>query len=582
MPSLSRRLTWWWTALAGVAFAVLAGLVASGATAGFDRALQAPALDPRGWPGQIWATIAIVAHPYVVIVAGLALALWVGRQHLLRLSVAIAAAIVGGPLLQLGLKLIFARARPETTMSWVIGSDGYAFPSGHATAITIFAVLAVRTRLVLRQGTARVWLARVTGLAAIVIVALDRWALSVHWVTDLVGGVLFGCFIAGLALSLVSRAVRSPKNSTPGTGVAALSSVIDATTSTPSSALPHQPQTPPSVSPTLRRRTLADRPVRPSAGAVAAAETRRRAAIVYNPTKVGSVDLFRRQIAATLAEHDWADPLWYETTPDHAGRSQARAALGLGVNLVIAAGGDGTITAVGQALAHSGVPLAILPSGTANLLARNVRLPLDEPAALTVALTGTPQAVDLVKITTDDFEGYSASISGIGLDAQIMADTTNDAKRFWGNAAYAWSILGNLNGEPHDFHLTLDDGPAIDRHAVFTLIGNTSLLQVPVTLFPQASYDDGVFDILVATPQNFGDWTVIGTKLLAGKPSDLDPATAQPDGPLEYAQARRLVITTDRPVTFEVDGDPIGATSRLVAEIQPKALLVMGPGAIGV
>ena len=523
MTTALRRPTWWWIGSTAAGFIALSILVATGTTTAFDQALRAPQLDPRGWAAQIWLTIAIVSHPFIIIALGLVLAIWVARQRLLRLAVAIAVAIVAGPLLQLGLKYVFARPRPESTMAWAIGAGGFAFPSGHVTAITVFATLVVSTRRRLRQGTAMVWLGRVSGSAAIVVVALDRWALSAHWVTDLIGGALFGSFIAAVALALV------------------------------------------------------DRPPKPTEEAAAPAKSPRLAAIVYNPVKVGSIDLFRRQIAATLADEGWAEPLWYETTAKQTGQDQARSALAAGADLVIASGGDGTITAVIQALAHSGTPLAILPSGTANLLARNVGVPLDEPTALAIALTGRPRRLDLVRITTDDYAGYSASISGVGIDAKVMADTTNDSKRFWGNAAYAWSIMANLSGEPHAFQLSVDGGAAIDRRAVSVLIGNIGLLQVPLTLFPKASYDDGIFDVLVATPENFGDWTAIGSQVLAGRPSDLNATSPQPDAPLEYAQARRLVINLDRPTTFEIDGEPLGVTERLVAEIQPEALLVMAP-----
>lgn len=598
---LFRRLTWWWLSLAGAGFIVLSVLVATGRTVGFDQAARAPALNPQGWPAQLWLVIAVVSHPYVIILAGLVLAIRLARQRLIRLAVAMVSAVIAGPALQLGLKYVFQRPRPVSTMSWVIGSGGFAFPSGHATAITIFAILAVRTRLLLRQGAVRVWVTRVSGTAAIVVVALDRWALSAHWLTDLIGGVLFGGFIAGLALALVDR-VDSPRrqrvapvagDDARGGGTGDLGNDPTSGGTGGTTVGPGGDATGGLVGGTARDATgngVGDLggggTVRPTGGATTAVlavsgdvadKTAPTAAVIYNPAKIGSIDLFRRQVSATLADAGWAEPLWYETTAKQAGQSQALAALDTGADLVIASGGDGTITAVIQALAHRDVPLAILPSGTANLLARNLGVPMDEPAALAIALNGRPRAVDLVRITTDAWDGYSASISGVGIDAKVMADTTNDLKRWWGNAAYAWSILGNLNGQPRDFQLTIDDGPPIDRRAVSILIGNIGLLQVPLALFPRASFDDGIFDILVATPSNLADWTAIGSRVLAGKPSQLDLGSRHPDEPLEYAQARRLEVTVDPPTSFEIDGDPLGSTSRLVAEIQPEALLVMGP-----
>ncbi len=103
----------------------------------------------------------------------------------------------------------------------------------------------------------------------------------------------------------------------------------------------------------------------------------RRAALVYNPIKVDPARL-RAQVTALCAEAGWREPLFFETTVDDIGDQAAEAALAEGADAVLVAGGDGTVRAVAHALAGRGVPLAILPSGTGNLLARNLYLPLDD------------------------------------------------------------------------------------------------------------------------------------------------------------------------------------------------------------
>ena len=112
----------------------------------------------------------------------------------------------------------------------------------------------------------------------------------------------------------------------------------------------------------------------------------RRAAIVVNPTKFDALDehaLRRRQayVAAVFRSHGWDDPLWLPTTPTETGGPQARRALAEGVDVVLAAGGDGTVRAVAQALAGTSTPMALLPAGTGNLLARNLGVPHADLAA---------------------------------------------------------------------------------------------------------------------------------------------------------------------------------------------------------
>ena len=79
---------------------------------------------------------------------------------------------------------------------------------------------------------------------------------------------------------------------------------------------------------------------------------------------------------------DGGAPLFYETTIDDLGDGVTRHALAQGVDAVLVAGGDGTVRAVAEAMSDPGVPLTIVPSGTGNLLARNLLLPLDDPDAM--------------------------------------------------------------------------------------------------------------------------------------------------------------------------------------------------------
>lgn len=101
------------------------------------------------------------------------------------------------------------------------------------------------------------------------------------------------------------------------------------------------------------------------------------AAVVYNPTKV-DIAVLHAAISAAATAAGWAETSWYETSVDDVGQGVAAQALEAGVDLVIAAGGDGTVRAVVEAVRGSAVPVALLPSGAGNLLARNLHLTLDD------------------------------------------------------------------------------------------------------------------------------------------------------------------------------------------------------------
>src|SRR5690606_24325288 len=117
--------------------------------------------------------------------------------------------------------------------------------------------------------------------------------------------------------------------------------------------------------------------------------------LVYNPMKVDEKRL-RGALRDLSKEAGWAHPAFYQTTPTDAGQEVTREALGRGVDVVLVAGGDGTVRAVSEAMAGTGVPLAIVPSGTGNLLARNLNLPLiDQKTMIRAALGEFRHPIDI-------------------------------------------------------------------------------------------------------------------------------------------------------------------------------------------
>ena len=162
------------------------------------------------------------------------------------------------------------------------------------------------------------------------------------------------------------------------------------------------------------------------------------AAVVVNPAKAVGADL-RGALVRLCETQGWAEPLWLETTVEDPGEGQAREALEAGADVVIAAGGDGTVRCVAEVLAGTGIPLGLVPLGTGNLLARNLGVNITDPVSAAFdVLNGTERTVDVVKAKLDhsDDEQVFLVMAGLGYDAAIMADTVDALKDRMGWLAY--------------------------------------------------------------------------------------------------------------------------------------------------
>lgn len=503
------------TVVLAVAFALWTWLTfGAGAFARVDAASHTPGVDPMSATGQVLAAIAVVTTPVVVYGTLAVLIAWAARRRLHNLAWAIGLSIPlawGGNQL---LKLAFRRARPDAAVP-LITAEGWAYPSSHMTAVTVLAVLVIAAMFVTRRRRSTVVAASAALVALWWVVFADRWWLRAHWFSDLIAGGFLGGFVAALSLALAGVSVVR---------IGAPRWVADGT---------------------------------------------RRAAVVYNPTKVPDLEVFRRQVQGECAERGWETPLWFETDADDAGARVARAARKRKVDLVLVAGGDGTVRTVASVLAESGIPIGIMPVGTGNLLARNVGVPLDLADALDAAFDGSAQPVDLIRLVADGGDDdFSLVMAGMGIDARIMSETNADLKKVVGPAAYAVSALTSLNSPPFAAVVTLDGGAPVERRPALALIANVGSVQGQIALAPDARPDDGLVDLVLATPERPTDWGAMATRVLA----------RQADHPgIERAQVRTLVIETAEPIAYQIDGDTVGACSRLEVSVLPRAVLVMVP-----
>ena len=289
----------------------------------------------------------------------------------------------------------------------------------------------------------------------------------------------------------------------------------------------------------------------------------KRAAVVFNPTKVTDLDALKKRVEPFMASNGWEPPLWLETTVDDPGIGMCRQAMDEGCDVVFVAGGDGTVMAAATAMASSSVPLAILPTGTGNLLARNLDLPLnDETACLRIGIAGRDRAIDVAGVADRKF----VVMAGLGFDAAIMRDAPEGLKKAVGWPAYVVSATKHLRGRGMRVTITLDDGTPLHRRVRTVVVGNVGKLQGNIPLLPDAKPDDGVLDIVVISIRNVLDWVRVGGRVM--RRADV------PDRRMERFTAKHVVIEASHTQPRQLDGDVIEPGKVMDIRIEPGALTV--------
>lgn len=290
--------------------------------------------------------------------------------------------------------------------------------------------------------------------------------------------------------------------------------------------------------------------------------------MIVNPVKVEGA-AFRRTVESALSDRGFGDPLWLETTADDAGVSMARRAVGERPDLVLVAGGDGTVRVVCAELAGTGIPVAVLPGGTGNLLARNLGISLELEVALAALLDGSERRIDSVRVEGDELSSDRFLVmAGLGLDAAIIDDAPDELKKRVGWAAYVVSTLKNLNHPSVRVEITVDDQPAVRRRARTVVIGNVGTLQANIPLLPDAEPDDGLIDVVVLTPRLVSHWPRLALGLVVKSLRERH---------VERFTGKRIQVRADRAVRRQLDGDAISEGTSLLAEVDASSLVVRVP-----
>jgi diacylglycerol kinase family enzyme len=296
-------------------------------------------------------------------------------------------------------------------------------------------------------------------------------------------------------------------------------------------------------------------------------------AFVVNRTLVRDPRGFLRRCQAAARDRGWDAWLAPTTEAEH-GRGLARRAVADGAALVFAAGGDGTVRACAEALAGTGVPLAIVPLGTANLTARALGVPGPAGRALEAGFCGRDRKIDLARI--DDGAGDGAggawftAMAGIGLDAAVVeAAARAPFKRRLGWVAYAVAGATRLSLPPRDFTVQLDDAEPIRRRARCVVVANAGLLPGGFALLPGARLDDGRLDVGVLAPSGTWGWVRVAGRVLTGG--------RRHDRHLESFPAGHVRISAAASLPRQADGEILAPARALAVSVCPGALVVRQP-----
>lgn len=244
-----------------------------------------------------------------------------------------------------------------------------------------------------------------------------------------------------------------------------------------------------------------------------------------------------------------------------------RAAVARGFTLIIAAGGDGTVSEVAEGLVETNIPMGIIPVGTANVFARELALPLTlEEACALLAGEHTSSSIDAMKVG----EKYFVLQIGIGLDSLMIRDTERQAKRRFGRAAYIWTMLTRLAGyQPRRFTIVAD-GRRLRPRASQVLVANGGVLGVPPFRWgPHIAPNDGKIDVCIVSARTALDYLGLIWHTVLGQ--------QRRDRNVRYLVAKQsIAISADHALPIQADGEILGETPVQI-QVVPAAINVIVP-----
>jgi diacylglycerol kinase family enzyme len=341
--------------------------------------------------------------------------------------------------------------------------------------------------------------------------------------------------------------------------------------------------------PPFWRRVLRIRPVAPAGEAFSQLRGGdQKVAFIANPTKAGIAEV-REQALRACSIRYLPQPMWLYTSEDDPGTGQTREALEAGADVVVAVGGDGTVRAVAEALAGTGIPLGILPIGTGNLFARNLDLPLgDIPGLLRTVLEGSEARIDVgwLDIERGDTKPGEPTrhlflvMAGAGFDAEMVAGADDRLKRRVGWFAYFLAAVKHLGERRMTASVSVNGSEPVTGQMRTVLLANVGSLPGGFTLIPDASVTDGRLDIATLDARaGIVGWTDLFGSVVAQGAGLKQPEIlkAYRASRIDHTRGVDVSIRMDQPQKVQVDGEALGKATAISARVDAGALVVRVP-----
>ncbi|MEW9529493.1 diacylglycerol kinase family protein [Microbispora sp. NPDC049125] len=304
-------------------------------------------------------------------------------------------------------------------------------------------------------------------------------------------------------------------------------------------------------------------PVPQAPDATPAGAKAQRVAVIAHRKKTlgGGLDELRKVIAGQGVE----DLLWYEVPKSKKAPKKAREALKKGADLIFVWGGDGSVQRCVDALAGTDATVAIIPAGTANLLARNLGIPEDLPEAVRIGFEGRRVKLDLGKINGEHF----AVMAGVGFDAEMIADADRGLKDRLGRLSYIWTGLKHVGGAVSPMKVKIDGNDWFEGDASCVLVGNVGTVTGGIDVFEGARYDDGWLEVGISTAEGPIQWARTLGRMSAGN--------AEKSPFVRITRARKVSVKLQNPMAYELDGGARERTKSITIKVVPAGITMCVP-----
>jgi diacylglycerol kinase (ATP) len=271
------------------------------------------------------------------------------------------------------------------------------------------------------------------------------------------------------------------------------------------------------------------------------------------------------ELREVLAREGIAEPLWYEGRKSRKAPKCARKALAHGAEMIFVWGGDGTVQRCIDAVAGTGAALAILPAGTANLLASNLRIPAGLAEAVRAGLYGERHRFDTGSVNGEHF----AVMAGAGFDALMIKEAGRGRKGRFGRAAYLYAGARNLNARRAKAIIEVDDRRFYEGRVSCVLVGNVAKVLGGIEVFRGAQPDDGLLEFGLVTARNPAQWARALSRVMQGRAGE-SPF-------IEVTRGKRFCIRFNRSMPYELDGGARGTVKELQIKVHPGSVRLCLP-----